>query len=242
MSSSDLICVFDVETTGLPDPVTRYKASAINTHLWPHIIEFAYVIVNIKTNKIMKWKNELIKIPENVTLQGTEIHGITRPTCDAYGKRLIDVLSEFWLDVTDVSQLIAHNIDFDINMVRAECYRALNTLNPDEKKDFEALYMPFNRRINNHTLKMVCTMKENKDVCKIVKCWDDGTKYHKWPTLLELHEHVFGTKVEDLHCALKDVLVCIKCHHKLTYKNDKLTKQCNDLFAEVVRQLPVSDS
>ena len=45
----------------------------MNTHLWPHIIEFAYVIVNIKTNKIVKWKNDLIKIPENVTLQGEEV-------------------------------------------------------------------------------------------------------------------------------------------------------------------------
>ena len=155
MSSSDLICVFDVETTGLPDPVTRYKASAMNTHLWPHIIEFAYVIVNIKTNKIVKWKNDLIKIPENVTLQGEEIHGISRPFLDLYGKRLFDVLCEFCLDSQDVSQLIAHNIDFDINMVRAECYRILNTLKPDEKVDFEPLYMPFNRRINNNTLKMV---------------------------------------------------------------------------------------
>lgn len=235
MSSSDLICVFDVETTGLPDPVTRYKASAMNTHLWPHIIEFAYVIVNIKTNKIVKWKNDLIKIPENVTLQGEEVHGISRPFLDLYGKRLFDVLCEFCLDSQDVSQLIAHNIDFDINMVRAECYRILNTLKPDEKVDFEPLYMPFNRRINNHTLKMVCTMKENKDVCKIVKYWDDGTKYHKWPTLLELHEHVFGTKVEDLHCALKDVLVCLKCHYKLTYKNDELTNQCNDMLEKVTR-------
>jgi DNA polymerase III epsilon subunit-like protein len=41
--------------------------------------------------------------------------------------------------------------------------------------------------------------------------------YAKWPTLLELHRHLFGTSPANLHNAIVDVLVCLRCFVSMHY-------------------------
>jgi len=43
------------------------------------------------------------------------------------------------------------------------------------------------------------------------------TKYKKWPTLLEFHQHLFNSVPENLHNSIVDVLVCLRCFLK-SYK------------------------
>ena len=59
------IAVFDTETTGLP------KSKLINEitlQLWPHIVQFSYMIYDTELQKIIKTVDLVIKIPENIQM------------------------------------------------------------------------------------------------------------------------------------------------------------------------------
>ena len=62
------VLVFDTETTGLP------QTKIINPdtlHLWPHIVQFSYIIYELKNNVIIKL-NDNTSLSENNN--GTFIH------------------------------------------------------------------------------------------------------------------------------------------------------------------------
>lgn len=237
------ICVFDVETTGLPDPVTRYKASALNHHLWPNILQLAYVIVDTDECRVLDWASYLIRIPDDIIIpeESSKVHGITKEQCKELGWDIRAVLVTFMyaLEHCNVSKIVAHNIDFDINMVKAECYRFIekqkewSTKNFPHKKDtaFIEIYTGFTTRLNN--INKFCTMKNNKDRCEIVRYWDDGTKYNKFPSLIELYQYLFNETPSNLHDAMMDVFVCLKCYVKTECAGDKqkeLITECQNLI------------
>jgi DNA polymerase III epsilon subunit-like protein len=56
-----------------------------------------------------------------------------------------------------------------------------------------------------------CTMASTTELCRIPR---SGGGY-KWPTLDELHRHLFGAGVCGAHDAGADVLSCAKCFFKL---------------------------
>ena len=227
-----LICVFDVETTGLPDPETRYKASAVNHHLWPYILQLAYVIVDTDKGHVLDGLNYLIEIPDDVIIpeESTKVHGITRELCNRDGWSIRSALIKFMSDLEqyNVSKIIAHNIDFDINMVKAECYRFLDMRKSQSIRDGEFIgsHALFTMRLKN--VNNFCTMKNNKDRCKIVRYWDDGKKYHKFPSLLELYQYLFNETPSNLHDAMMDVFVCLKCYLKTECSGDKQKELIGD--------------
>ena len=58
-------------------------------------------------------------------------------------------------------------------------------------------------------------MKETTPIVKAChknpKGDDDKNKNYKWPTLGELHKHCFGSVPDNLHNAMMDVLVTLRC-------------------------------
>ena len=70
------VLVFDTETTGLPR--TKFLDGG-NLHLWPYIVQFSYVILDISSNELIRVKDTIVKIPSNITIpeETTKIHGIT---------------------------------------------------------------------------------------------------------------------------------------------------------------------
>ena len=216
---------FDTETTGKPHKDTRYMASAMNTHLWPHMVQLAYVISDTDTNTIVKRVNKIIKVPEDVeiTEESIQIHGITHEQCDKEGVDAEDALLELFEDCKDVQQFVAHNIQFDYGVIKAACFRILLQNN----KSFASAYTGFEQQIRK--TRQRCTMRENIELCKLVRHWDNGDQYHKFPTLGELHEHLFGTTPEDLHDALVDIMVCMKCFHKVEAHVPLVEKYDNEI-------------
>ena len=223
------ICVFDVETTGLPEKEARYGASAINTHLWPYVVQLAYVLYDTDENKVTKAVSKIIDIPQEIvpTEESLKVHGITRDKCDKEGVNIKDALLTFFDDCKDVVEFVGHNLDFDSNMLRAECYRILQNM---RNNDFVSSYVAYTNQVKR--VKMTCTMRENKDRCKIERYWDDGKKYNKFPTLAELHEHLFDTTPIDLHDALVDVLVCLRCFYKTRYCED-INETCDSVLKSI---------
>jgi DNA polymerase-3 subunit epsilon len=94
----------------------------------------------------------------------------------------------------NVTQVVGHNISFDLNIVGAELLRQgwVNAL---------------------VTRPSICTMREGTDYCQL-----PGRYGYKWPTLTELHFKLFGTEFESAHDALADTEACMRCYFELRNK------------------------
>jgi len=105
------------------------------------------------------------------------------------------LLDAFVRDAAGSGQLVAHNADFDIPIITAECIRYEIDHSLAETPAF-------------------CTMKSKEVIkhCKIPNKWRPG---YKWPRLEELHAVRFGEGFEGAHDALADVRACSRCFFAL---------------------------
>ena len=187
------LCVFDTETTGL------LKRNQIptpeNVDMFPHIVQLSWVMLDTETLK-MKEYDYIISAP-SIPEESTAIHGITQSMNTAQGFRfdLIYDILQLCLDECDL--IIGHNIEFDIQMIKVECLRYNISVNWNKPT--------------------YCTMKNTTHICKILK---ENNYGYKWPKLSELHVFLFNESPANLHNALIDVIVCLRCYYKLVYKQD----------------------
>ena len=175
--------IFDTETTGLP-PRFQNKSGFVDPSYfleWENcrIVQIAWIVMDIE-GTIVKEANYIIKpaffiIPED----STAIHGISQEVANEHGKEIKDVLREFMKDLLTCDTLIAHNIEFDYNVVLAELFRASIKI------------------CNMKTVHKYCTMRKG------------SVPNGKWYKLGELYKKYYGTAPTlSLHNALNDVFIC----------------------------------
>ena len=203
--------VFDSETTGLSK---TQIISPSTIHLWPHVVQFSYIVFDTESNKIVKIKDSIIKVPDGfiITEENAKIHGITTEISLAKGVDLLPVLEEFFADFDSADHIVGHNVSFDINMIKAELQRLI--MNSSDKKLQDYL-----TKINTST-KFYCTMQETIELCAIEMKDKYGRPYKKFPKLVELYQKMFGVTPKNLHNSLNDVIVCLRCFIKLKYEID----------------------
>ena len=111
----------------------------------------------------------------------------------------MDVLHTFneWSLKCDL--LVAHNISFDKRMLMVEGIR--NNI----KMEIHDTY---------------CTMKNSVELCHIEREYENGEKYLKYPSLSELHYHLFNKIPLNTHNALIDILICMRCFCKMELNKD----------------------
>jgi len=207
--------VFDTETTGLPK---TQIVSPTTIQLWPHIVQFSYIIFDTEVNKIVKIKDSIIKVPETVIIseENSKIHGITSEISFAKGVNLKPVLEEFFADLNTVDHIVGHNVSFDINMIKAELQRLIiECLNLNEVIRFQEYTIKLNTSKN-----IYCTMQETIDYCNIEMKDKFDRPYKKFPKLVELYQKMFNITPKKLHNSLNDVIVCLRCFIKLKYDVD----------------------
>jgi DNA polymerase III epsilon subunit-like protein len=210
-----LVLVFDTETTGLP------KSKVINKdvlHLWPYIVQFSYIIFDTEFKTLIKMKDYIIRVPDFITIseEVSKIHGITNDISLSKGVNIVDVLNEFFADLSIVDYIVGHNVSFDLNMIRAELNRLIvNANNDEELSEFQTHLTTINASKN-----IYCTMKESIDLCAIQAKDKFGRYYNKFPKLIELYQKLFSITPNNLHNSLNDVIVCLRCFMKLKYDND----------------------
>jgi DNA polymerase III epsilon subunit-like protein len=78
------VLVFDTETTGLP------KSKIMNPdtlNLWPHIVQFSYVIYDTELNDIIESSDTIVKLKDGITIpeDSIKIHGITNESSQRNG-------------------------------------------------------------------------------------------------------------------------------------------------------------
>ena len=196
------VLIFDTETTGLP---IDYKGSIYDSDNWPYIVQLSYILFDCKQNKIIKNVDDIIKV-QNIPASSTEIHQITQEISDTKGISIKEALNRFNKVAKQATRLIAHNIQFDKKLIIVESIR----------NKIASVF------VNKPAL--YCTMKTTVELCKIEKEWGDGTKYFKYPTLSELHHHLFSIFPKGTHNAQNDILICLRCYYYLEYKTDLLNR------------------
>jgi len=220
------IIVFDTETTGLP----KSRTITPNTlHLWPFIVQFSYIIFDTDTNTILKSYDAIVKLkPYNVISKDSiEFHGITQEISESKGINIDTVLFTFISDMRNADMIVAHNVEFDLNMIRVELLRL-------EQSALVNVDLELRKAIFEDQTNFYCTMKESIDLCKIEKENSRGT-YYKFPTLTELHKHLFAVEPKHLHNSFHDILCTIRCFIKMKYNQDIVEQ--NPEFKELIQKL-----
>ena len=220
------IIVFDTETTGLP----KSRTITPNTlHLWPFIVQFSYIIFDTDTNTILKSYDAIVKLkPYNVISKDSiEFHGITQEISETKGINIDTVLFTFISDMRNADMIVAHNVEFDLNMIRVELLRL-------EQSALVNVDLELRKAIFEDQTNFYCTMKESIDLCKIEKENSRGT-YYKFPTLTELHKHLFAVEPKHLHNSFHDILCTIRCFIKMKYNQDIVEQ--NPEFKELIQKL-----
>ena len=191
------IIVFDVETTGLPPRPSRYKRYPDPKTEFAHfngarVIELAYVMYaynkDTQERTCVRAVSHLISPCGVFSIENTHIHGIMQQTAEKHGKPAMDVFSEFLEAVSQSDRLVAHNLEFDLCLTLAECYRIGLDVSP---------------LLN---VKKTCTMKCSIDMF----CLD------KYPKLTDMYGRFFpDDKWVQNHRALDDVDKCADVYFEL---------------------------
>jgi len=214
------ILVFDTETTGLPPRNAWFNEHRLPE--WPYIIQLSFTLYDTDECEITYKYNQVIRLSSDIEIseRSIEVHGITREMSNK-GKEIIDGLKQFKVCLAAADEVIAHNLSFDINMIKAECLR----------NNFNIKLLDVNERMllgDDLDKEYYCTMRETKNYCNIRAIGADGEPYIKFPSLKELYTKIFNRDpIVNLHDAYIDSLICLKCYLSLKHNDDTLDISSN---------------
>ena len=190
--SADIIVIFDTETNGLPSNWKQSGTAVPNN--WPDLVSICW---KKYINGRLFWNENFIIRPDGWTIseESTAIHGITHAQAEAVGRPLAEVLDKFKTDIKDCTRLVAHNLNFDSNVMQA-AYKWRLGQDP-------MTWWPSQSHF--------CTMLKSMDELKIPS--PNGYSSYKWPKLDELYEATFNEKAPaNAHSADRDVEVLDKIY------------------------------
>lgn len=184
--------IFDLETTGFP----KFQSKAFNSYYDPsdyrkydssRMIQLGYIILN--ENNVVLFK-KMFYVQPTFKIENSHIHGITEKKAKEAGLELDIVLNEFYKDIKNCGLLISHNILFDKNVLLSETYR----------RDFTEL------KNKIESMNTYCTMLNGQSVFKLFK----------YPKLIDLLKLCYSNDNSvQIHDALSDCELCLKCYLKL---------------------------
>jgi len=183
-----MLLFFDTETTGIP---RSWKAPTSDLANWPRVVQLGWVACDERGELVAR--EQCLVRPEGFSIppDATRVHGITTERASREGVALKEALLAFSATAGSSSHAIAHNLDFDEKVLGAEFLRA-------------GLPDPLPR------MDRICTMRASTDHCRL-----PGRRGYKWPTLEELHRHLFDEPIQGSHDAGRDALACARCFFEL---------------------------
>ncbi len=188
---------FDTETTGLPKE--RNKPASQGPNNWPEPVSISWAVTD--GPKIIRAKSYLIQ-PQGwqIPQESIRIHGITQQMAEQDGVDLRHVMKEFVRDLLHVDIILAHNLEFDKNVIiAAALYHC--------REDVALKWPPYE----------FCTCENSRATCKLPTYKPTLSGIYKAPKLTELYLHAFKTPPPEilLHTSLGDVLVLVAAFFKL---------------------------
>ncbi|MEJ7644504.1 MAG: DNA polymerase III subunit alpha [Chryseolinea sp.] len=187
--------IFDTETTGLPHNKTAPITDVDN---WPRLVQFAWQLHDAN-GALISQQNYIVK-PEgfDIPFKAEQVHGISTRRAMEEGHPLVGVLVAFAGDLQKTQLLVGHNIEFDINIIGAELIR--------QHRETE----------NFLKLNKVDTGLVSTEYCQLQGGLGGRLKM---PTLVELHQKLFGKDFGDAHDASYDVAATARCFFGLINVN-----------------------
>ena len=218
---------FDVETTGLL-PKRGLNTTMETIKNCPYILQLSFIVYDMSKQEIIRTFNSYVDVDDSIEISPkiTEITGIVRETCKTQGIPIQDVLTEFYRAYQSCDVIIAHNIDFDKEMIMIEVMRNYYKMFGNGCENPSLLFNEIHNVV--YSKQIYCTMRNGKDLCdlwvegktdakQVIKT--DGTteepnkrKYKKNPKLSELYFKIFNEIPDGLHDALVDTQACLKCY------------------------------
>lgn len=205
------VLVFDTETTGL---LPKKNAPEED---YPYIVQMSWMTFEIHPDPTQLFNIQLEDYYVNppIPITNAFIHGVTNEIAEAKGTPLTDVLNHFKKDLEHCEVCVAHNAQFDINVLEMEL-----------KRNDIVIMFPT----------IVCTMQETIEYCaiQIPSKFKKGEFYMKFPKLLELHEKLFKESPQNIHNSKVDVLACARCFIQWRWSVDvrKVDRHYRRLYRE----------
>ena len=107
----------DIQTTVKCLRITKETNSYINTqYFWKQLCERDF---NDEYNEI-ELLDHVIKLDSNIHISNSQFHGITDEISQSTGVEFSVVAENFKEQLVQCSHIIAHNIDFDVNIIKSE--------------------------------------------------------------------------------------------------------------------------
>ena len=134
------VMVFDTETSGLM-PKHKFGTAFPPMEAYPHIMQISWIVYNVSSNVIEEVVDEYVQIPDTAEIspESIQVHGITREIAKEKGKPIAPLLAKFFLAYMKCDCIVAHNLQFDSELVRKEMWR--------NKKELERV-VPSKERVN----------------------------------------------------------------------------------------------
>jgi len=191
-----LALFFDTETTGLPK--YRNLPAHERKENWPQAVSISWIVTD--GAGILDTKSYIIK-PDGWTIpaESTKIHRITTAIAQKKGVALLTVLREFQADLDRCGIYIAHNMEFDKNVMTAA-----------------ALYWAAGATTIRWPAKEFCTMEASRNICKIPWANPRPNDRYMCANLKRFYTHCFNVEPPEelLHTSLGDVQIMVACFFK----------------------------
>lgn len=183
---NNINCFVDIETSGLPNK---------SNNTFPEILQIAWILTNDE-GVILKKKSYIIKSDFYLKNRSSEFVNFDFNIAHKIGIPLTEALNKFIQDIKISDCVIAHNIEFDLEVLEYH---------------FKKLFggTPFQSKVK------ICTMKSSKNYCKLSGNYGD----YKYPKLSELYFSLFNGHINNSHNAEVDVLNTVRCYKKMKKLN-----------------------
>lgn len=182
----DVVLFFDTETTGL---VVQSRKGARE---YPRLVQVAALLVDEAGEVCGQMDAVMRPVGFSIPLRATAIHGITTERAARCGVEVRSALSLFGELARSARLVVAHNVQFDADIIAAE-YERLGLRNWLQGRE------------------RFCTMRAAAQ--ELAR--REGVRGRKWPTLAEAHRALLGKDFEGAHRAMADVLACRRCYDEL---------------------------
>lgn len=204
-ASEENLAFFDTETTGLFSTVNGQTPhySDINKYDNARLLQ---VCIITTTKELVILEKTVLYVKVDFPINNSHIHGITREITDNKGLPIDEVLRIFMEKIIGCKHIIAHNIEFDINIIRSEMWRA-NMVHRIPALD---------------KLISVCSCELFRQELNLITT-RDGRTYIKRPSLVQLYAYATGYNIVQKHEAEEDTMMIIS-----SVKTDKLNKIFTD--------------
>lgn len=186
---------FDTETTG-------FASSSLdaNDPDQAHLVQLGLILIDEKGDEVDRYAS-IINPGEHVNFsQGAvKAHGITKERAMAEGVDPKEAVDKFMGFIARAEMLGAHNLQFDLKIIKLAIARVLNETWENKLTEF-------------------CTMERSTDVVCIPpteKMIGAGRTNYKSPSLSECILYFFDEVLEGAHDALIDVAACVRIYRKL---------------------------